>query len=80
MSKRVESAYGWSNRAQFLFDDGVVSSANNRYYPWTDESRIMLADKALPLKQHHQEIISREHYRQILKTYLLIQDYRDATH
>ncbi len=76
MDKKPSDSYGFTSRHQFLFRDGVVNSIGRRFYPWADNSRIGLSESASALTPRHAEIIERERYRKILKTHLLVEDYR----
>jgi phosphoglycerol transferase MdoB-like AlkP superfamily enzyme len=78
MDKHAATAYGWSNRARFVFDDGVLRSDSKQFYRWADGSRKLLDVHASKPNAMQTETIEREAYRRILKTQLLIEDYRAA--
>jgi phosphoglycerol transferase MdoB-like AlkP superfamily enzyme len=75
MSKERRSAYGWADRGVFLFERGVAH-LSGKMYPWLDSDRVLLKGAAEPLTDINLDAIERERFRRILKTYLLVEDYR----
>ncbi len=72
MQKNRQTSYGWINQDSFLFADGVVTNAG--FYPWQDESRMLLSAERSELTEQKQKIIEELGYRTQLRKYLLVKE------
>ncbi|MBC8211018.1 MAG: LTA synthase family protein [Gammaproteobacteria bacterium] len=74
--KKLESAYGLTASGEFLFADGIADSRNDRFYPWLDQQQLTLSSETSALSAHKKSLIEQEYYRDLLKKYLLVEDYQ----
>lgn len=76
IEKQPDSEYGWSARGKFIFNDGIVDIIDKYLYLWADEEKEYLDTQPLSVNEKKSRVIEKEHYRRILKKYLLVQDYK----
>ena len=74
--KKLENAYGLTASGEFLFADGIADSRNNRFYPWLDQQQLTLSSETSEIPANKKSLIKQEYYRDLLKKYLLVEDYR----
>lgn len=76
MKKNAANAYGWISSGEYLFSNGVANSKNKKFYAWADDKNDRLNATATDIDEIKSRAIEQEHYRRILKQYLLVEDYQ----
>ncbi|MGB1236616.1 MAG: LTA synthase family protein [Pseudomonadales bacterium] len=74
MHKTPSTAFGWIDQGGYVFDQGISDNAK-RLLPW-QTSGAYLSDTQRPLNQQQLELITQQKYREILRKFVLVDDFK----